>query len=407
MRIYLDYGATTPVDRRVLKAMMPYLLSKFGNPMAIHSFGREASCAIEKARQQIANFLNSTLEEIIFTSGSTESNNLVIKGVIGSYYDKFGRKAPKPHIITTQFEHHSVLNTCKAVEKEGLAQVSYLKISKDGFIDLEELKTKIKKTNTVLVSIMYVNSEIGTLQPIEEIGRLIKEIKKSNRYPLFHTDATQAANYFSQDVSRLGVDLLSISSHKIYGPKGVGALYAKNGTPIKQLLDGGEQEGGIRSGTHNVPAIIGFGKAIEIVSKNKDKESARIKKLRDYLRERVLKEIPDSNLNGSKIDRSPNNCNFRFKNIEGESLVLMLDSLGIACSTGSACSSSILAPSHVLLSLGLKPEEAHGSLRITLGRYTTEQEVKFTIKKLKQSVAKLRKLSGNILSDYLKKHEIN
>ncbi len=244
---------------------------------------------------------------------------------------------------------------------------------------------------------------MGTAQPIEKIGNLIKETKNNNRYPLFHTDATQAVNYFSQDVSKLGVDLLSLSSHKIYGPKGVGALYIRKGTPIKQLFDGGEQERNLRSGTHNVPGIIGFGKAIKIVSENKDKESLRIKKLRDYLIEKVLKEIPDSDLNGSKINRSPNNCNFRFKNVEGESLVLMLDAEGIACSTGSACSSSSLEPSHVLLSLGLKPEEAHGSLRITLGRYTTKQEIDFTINKLKQSVSRLRKLSGNVLSDYLKK----
>ncbi|MFH1832565.1 MAG: cysteine desulfurase family protein [Candidatus Levyibacteriota bacterium] len=405
-RIYLDYAATTPVDKMVLKAMMPYFSSKFGNPMSIHSFGQEALEVMEKARQTIANFLNSSKDEIIFTSSATEANNLVIKGVVDFYYYKFGHNAPKPHIVTTQFEHHSVLNVCKTLEKEDLTEVSYLKISKDGLIDLNEVKEKIKKPNTILVSIMYVNSEIGTVLPIEQIGDLIKKIRK-DKYPLFHTDATQAVNYFSQDTSRLGVDLLSISSHKVYGPKGVGALYIRNGTPIKQVFYGGEQEDGLRPGTHNVSGIIGFGKAIEIVSANKEKESARIKKLRDYLIERVLKEIPDSALNGSKINRCPNNCNFRFKNIEGESLVLMLDVQGIATATGSACSSSSLKPSHVLLSLGLKPEEAHSSLRIALGRYTTKKEIEFTINKLKQVVCKLRKLSGSILLDYLKKNEIN
>lgn len=403
-KIYLDYGATTPVDKKVVKAMLPYFSLNYGNPMAIHAFGRKASFALEKARQQMAIFLNSKPEEIIFTSGSTEANNLAIKGVVKAYYEKFGVKALKPHIITTQFEHHCVLNACKRVEKEDLAEITYLKVSKAGFVDLEEIKKKIKKPNTILVSIIYVNNEIGTVQPIEKIGDLIKKIKKTSnsQYPLFHTDATQAVNYFSQDVSQLGIDILSISGHKIYGPKGVGALYIKNGTPIEPLFDGGEQENGFRSGTHNVPCVVGLAKAIEIISRNKNKESIRIKKIRNYLIERVLKEIPESSLNGSRLNRSPNNCNFRFKNIEGESLVLMLDAEGIACSTGSACSSSSLEPSHILLALGLKPEEAHSSLRITLGRFTTKREIDFTINKLKQTVNKLRKISGNILLDYNK-----
>lgn len=402
-KIYLDYGATTPIDKKVLKTMMKFFDKKYGNPMSIHSFGNEASQVVEKVREQIAHFLNSNPKEIIFTSGSTESNNLAIKGIIKAYYDQFGNNALKPHIITTQFEHHCVFNACKAIEKEGLADVTYLKVSKDGFIDLEELKNKIKKPNTILVSVIYVNNEIGTVQPIEKIGSLIKEIKKaSSKYPLFHTDATQAVNYFSQDVFKLGVDLLSISGHKIYGPKGVGVLYIKNGTPIKQLFDGGEQENGFRSGTHNVSGIAGLGKAIEIISKNKDIEFNKIKKLRDYLIEKVLKEIPQSQLNGSRFNRSPNNCNFRFKNVEGESLVLMLDAEGINCSTGSACSSSSLKPSHVLLALGIKPEEAHSSLRITLGRFTTKKEIDSTIDKLKQTVNKLRKISGNVLLDYNK-----
>ncbi|MCL5438429.1 MAG: cysteine desulfurase [Patescibacteria group bacterium] len=406
-RIYLDHAATTPVDKRVLKAMVPYFFSKYGNPMSIHSFGVEASFAIDKARKTLANFLNSKTDEIFFTSGSTESNNIVVKGTVKAYYEKFGKNALKPHIITTKFEHHSILNAFKTVEKENLAEVSYLNISKDGLVELEELKAKVKKQNTILVSIVYVNSEIGTVQVIEKIGGLIKMIRKNNIYPLFHTDATQAINYFSCDVLKLGVDLLSFSSHKIYGPKGIGALYFKQGTPIKKLFDGGEQENGLRPGTHNVPGIVGFAKAIEIVSETKKKESIRLIKLRNHLLDKILKEIPDSSLNGSKENRSPNNCNLRFKNIEGESLVLMLDESGIACSTGSACSSSSLQASHVLLSLGLRAEEAHSSLRITLGRNITKHDIEFTIEKLKQSVDKLRKLSGNVLSDYFKKNKVS
>ncbi|MCL5432881.1 MAG: cysteine desulfurase [Patescibacteria group bacterium] len=406
-KIYLDYAATTPLDKAILQTMLPYLTFKYGNSMSIHSFGMEASLAVEAARKDLANFLNSKAEEIFFTSGATESNNIVIKGTVDAYYKKFGKNAPKPHIVTTKFEHHSVLNAFKTIEKEDLAEVSYINISKDGFIDFNELKSKIKKPNTVLVSVVYVNSEIGTVQPIKKIGNLIKTMRKDNIYPLFHTDATQAVNYFSCDVTDLGIDFLSFSSHKIYGPKGIGALYLKKNVPLKKLFDGGEQENGFRPGTHNVAGIVGFAKAIEFVIKNKNKDFVRLKTLRNFFIDKVLEEILDSNLNGSKENRSPNNCNFRFKNIEGESLVLMLDQIGIACSTGSACSSSSLQASHVLLSIGLRPEEAHSSLRITLGRDTTKQDIEFTIEKLKQSIEKLRKLSGSVLTDYFKKYKGN
>jgi len=403
-KIYLDNAATTPVDPEVLKEMLPYFSEKFGNPMSIHNFGQEALEAIDKARKQTSDFLNADPTEIIFTSGATESNNLAIKGVIKKYY--FGHKdnsqnppaGEKPHIITTAFEHHCVLESIKFLEKSGQAEITYLPVYEEGIVKLEDVKNAIKP-NTILISIMYVNNEIGTVQPITEIGEMLKSYKlKAKSSILFHTDATQAVNYFDCDVQKLGVDMLSLSGHKIYGPKGVGALYVKKGTPIAKIQDGGEQEFGMRAGTHNVTGIVGLGKAIELISKNKDND--KIKNLRDYLIEKVLKEIPDSYLNGSKEKRSPNNINFRFDNVEGESLVMLLDMEGIATSTGSACSSNTLKPSHVLLSLGLKPEQCHGSLRLTLGKDTTKEEIDYTIDKLKEAIFKLRSISGSVLKEF-------
>ncbi|MEK7598715.1 MAG: cysteine desulfurase family protein [Patescibacteria group bacterium] len=404
-RIYLDYAATTPVDKEVFKEIKPYFSQKFGNAMSIHSFGQEALAAIDQARGQAAKFFRAASSEIIFTSGATEANNLAIKGVVKSYrsYYKSGKK---PHIITTSFEHHCVLHACKSVEKEGLAEVTYVRPGKDGIIKTADIKRSIRP-NTILVSVMYVNNEIGTVQPIAEIGRLVKEINsrrsdKKNRLT-FHTDATQAINYFNCDVQKLGVDLMSMSAHKIYGPKGVGLLYIRKGTPIRQIKQGGDQEYKMRAGTHNVSGIVGLGKAIELVAKNAERETPRIKKLRDYLIKKVLKEISKSKLNGSKIKRSPNNVNFSFQNTEGEGLILSLDMEGVAASTGSACSSGALTPSHVLLSIGLKPEEAHGSLRMTLGKYTTKKEVDAAIAKLKNVIGRLRKISGHVLDDFYSK----
>jgi len=418
-KIYLDYGATTPVDKKVLKAMLPYFSEKYGNAMSLHSFGREANEAVEKARKQTADFFGAEPEEIIFTSGATESNNLVIKGVIKKYYDALETKSPigdlvsknsriiKPHIITTAFEHHCVLDACKAAQKENLAEVTFIKPDKDGLISVESVKKSIK-INTILISVMYVNNEIGTMQPIAKIGELIKKANEANKLTklIFHTDATQAINYFDCNVNKLGIDLLSMSAHKIYGPKGIGALYVRKGTPIIRVQDGGDQESKKRAGTHNVPGIVGLGEAISLL-KNKE---ARIKnkeilELRNYLIKKVLKEIPDAKLNGSKKFRSPNNTNFTFKNIEGESLVLMLDKAGIAASTGSACSTGSLQPSHVLLSIGLKPEEAHGSLRITIGKYTTRKDMEDTVRKLKKIIFDLRKISGKVLDDYYRSHK--
>jgi cysteine desulfurase len=397
-KIYLDYAATTPVDPIVFGAMKPYFNEKFGNAMSLHSFGQEALGAVDKARKQTANFFRCATSEIIFTGGSTESNNLVIKGVLKAYYSKFKKK---PHIITSAFEHHCVLDACKLVEKDGLAEVTFVRPGKDGVIKVSAIKKSIKPS-TILISIMYVNNEIGTVQPIEKIGELLKNINAKTRdwKILFHTDATQAVNYFDCNINKLGVDLLSMSAHKIYGPKGIGALYIKKGTPIRKIQDGGDQEYKMRAGTHNVPGIVGLGKALELITLDTKREAKKIKNLRDYLIKKILKKIPMSYLNGSQKYRSPNNANFRFENVEGEGLILSLDMEGISGSTGSACSSGALTPSHVLLSLGLKPQQIHGSLRLTLGKYTTKQEIDFAISKIRETVIRLRKISGGVFKEF-------
>jgi cysteine desulfurase len=405
-RIYLDNAATTSVDSEVLKEMLPYFSEKFGNPMSIHGFGQEAVEAVDTARKQVADFLNCQPEETIFTSGATESNNLAIKGVVKKYFyfnkDSNPPAGGKPHIITTRFEHPCVFNSIQFLEKSGQAEVTYLPVYNDGIVKVEDVKNAIKE-NTRLISIMYVNNEIGTVQPISEIGEIIKnhnsQISTPSSQILFHTDATQAINYFDCDVKKLNVDLLSLSGHKIYGPKGIGALYIKKGTPIKRTQDGGDQEFGMRAGTHNVPGIVGLGKAIELV-RSQQLTVKRILELRNYFIDKVLKEIPNSYLNGSKEKRSPNNINFRFDNVEGESLVMLLDIEGIASSTGSACSSGTLKPSHVLLALGLKPEQCHGSLRLTLSKDTTKEEVDYTIDKIKEAIEKLRNISGKVLEEF-------
>lgn len=403
-RIYLDYAATTPVDKKVLAEMLPYFSEKYGNAMSIHSFGQEALQAIDAARGKIAHFFNCTAPEIIFTSGATEANNLAIKGVLKSYFSKLENAKKKPHIITSAFEHHCVLDSCKSIEKDGLAEITYIKPGKDGVIKIDDIKKSIQ-SNTILISLMYVNNEIGTVQPIAKIGKLIKGLNAQKNTVdfkiVFHTDATQAVNYFECNVDKLNVDLLSMSAHKIYGPKGIGMLYIRRGTTIRKIQDGGDQEYKMRAGTHNVAGIVGLGKAISMINeKQQKKKHLEILKLRDYLIKKVLQEIPKTNLNGSKINRSPNNANFTFADIEGEGLLLSLDMDGVACSTGSACSSGALSPSHVLLSIGLKPEQAHGSLRMTLGKHTTTQEINVAIKKLKTVVRRLRKISGSVLTDY-------
>ena len=389
-KIYLDHAATTPLDKEVLDEMMPYFSEKFGNPSSIHQFGQEAAGAVDKARQQGADFLSCSPSEIIFTSGATESNNMTIKGIIKASNIK------NPHIITSAIEHHCVLNSCKEAEKDG-TEVTYLKVDKDGVVNLEDIRKAIKE-NTILISIMYANNEVGTIEPVAKVGKLLKKInseREKNKLPkiYFHTDAVQAVNCLDCNVDNLEVDLLSLSGHKIYGPKGVGVLYIRQGTKIKSIQDGGEQEHNFRAGTHNVPGIVGLGKAISLVSENKNK-TGEIKTLRNYFIDEVLKNIPSSQLNGSKEFRLPHNANISFKGIEGESLLMMLDQEGIAVSTGSACSSTCLAPSHVLSAMGIPPEIAHSSIRFTLGKDTTKEETDFVLKVLVEKVRKLREISG-------------
>ena len=377
-KVYFDYAATTPIDPRVLRAMMPYLKKDFGNPSSIHGLGQKAMAAVDEARKIAADFLGAEPEEIVFTGSATEANNLAI----------FGLAKKGDHIITTKIEHHAILEPCQTLGKRGV-EVTYLPADKDGLVSVSDIDKAIKP-NTVLVSIMYANNEIGAVQPIQEIGQLLQGHKI-----LFHTDAVQAANYLDCDVKKLGVGLLTLSAHKIYGPKGVGLLYIKKGTKIEPLICGGGQEQRLRSGTENVAGIVGFGEALKLVQDTKIKlHNIKIRQFRDKLIKTILKLVTDSQLNGSPVHRLPNNVNISFNSAEGEAIVISLDQKGIACSTGSACSSRSLEPSHVLLALGLSHEEAHGSLRITLGRYTAEQEVVKLLKVLPPIIERLRKISG-------------
>ena len=382
-RIYMDYAATTPVDDEVLKEMLPYFKEKYGNASSLHSFGREAFDAIENAREQVARMINSTSDEIIFTSGGTESDNLAIKGI--AYKNKDKRETKGPHIITSAIEHPAVLEPCKHLEKQGF-DVEFLPVDRYGLVDPSDLEKTISK-NTFLVTIMFANNEIGTIEPINEIGKITEQ-----HDIIFHTDAVQAVGKEHIDVNKLKIDLLSISSHKIYGPKGVGALFVRKGVKLEPLAHGGGHEKGLRSSTYNTPGIVGLGKACEIGLKRMEKDREHMKKLRDVLIKNVL-EIEESYLNGHPTKRLVNNAHFRFTAIEGESLNLMLDDKGIAASTGSACSSAKLQASHVLLGIGLKPEEAHGSLRLTLGRYSTMDEVEYVSKVLPDIVKNLRNMS--------------
>lgn len=391
-KIYFDHAATTPVDGEVLKAMLPYWQEKFGNPSSLHNFGQEAAAGVAKARNQVAKFLGCSDEEVIFISGATEADNLAVKGVVSA------SKLPKPHVITSVIEHPAILEVCRRLEKDGQAEISYVKVNKEGLVQVDEVKRLIKD-NTILISIMYVNNEIGAIQPIAAIGRILVEVnkyRKDNKI-YFHTDAVQAVNYLDCRVNTLGVDLLSLSSHKIYGPKGIGALYIRKGIKIKPLQSGGHQEFGLRPGTLNTPLIVGLGKAVELVySPESIVRSQKIRKLRDKLAKEILAQIPDTRVNGSVEQRVPNNLNVSFKGVEGESLMLMLDMAGMAVSTGSACASGSLEPSHVLLALGLKHLEAHGSLRITLGKNNTLQDIKKLIKVLPGLVKKLRSMAPDL-----------
>ena len=377
MKVYLDHGATTPTDKEVVKAMMPYLTKDFGNASSLHQFGQKSKEALEYSREIIAKKLNAEPKEIIFTGSGSESDNLAIKGVAYANKDKGN------HIITSRIEHPAVLETCKALEKEGFS-VTYLNVDKEGFIDLEELKNAITD-KTILVSIIHANNEIGVIEPIEEIGNICKE-----KNILFHTDTVQSFTKVPIDVKKINVDLISLSGHKIHGPKGIGALFIKNGIKIQKIIHGGHQENNKRAGTENIPGIVGFAKAVELANEEHIKYMT---KLRDKLID-GLEKVSNNQLNGPRGDkRLCNNVNFSFHFIEGESALLRLDMKGIAISTGSACSSQSLTPSHVLTAIGLKPEIAHGSLRLTLGRENTEQEIDYVLKVLPKIVKELRDIS--------------
>lgn len=385
-KIYLDYAATTPIDPYVLKAMEPFLKKKFGNTMSLHSFGQEAKEALEESRETIANLLGAKTEEIVFTSSATESNNLALKGVAFANLNK-GR-----HIIISSVEHHCVLESANWLESQGF-EITRLKVDKYGLVDPKEVEGTIKK-ETILVSVMHANNEIGTIEPIEEIGKIIKaQSAKLKTQIYFHTDAAQSFGKIPINVNKMNIDLMTISSHKMYGPKGAAALFVKKGTKIVPLLHGGGHEGGLRSSTVNVAAIVGFAKACEICQKEMKKESKRLTVLREKLIKGVLEKIPGSHLNGHPQKRLANNANFWFEKVEGESVVIQLDLLGIAASTGSACSSESLAPSHVLMAIGLKPEQAHGSLRLSLGRWTKKEDVDYVLEVLPKVIKRLRGIS--------------
>lgn len=378
--IYMDNAATTPVKDEVLEEMIPFFKERYGNPSSIYSIAQASKTAVEKAREQVANAIGAKKEEIYFTAGGSESDNWAIKGIA------YRNKRKGNHIITSKIEHHAVLHTCEYLEKNGF-EVTYLNVDEDGVVDLEELKNSIKDT-TILITIMAANNEIGTIQPIEKIAEIAK-----SKDVLFHTDAVQAIGSMKIDVKNMDIDMLSLSGHKIYGPKGVGALYIRRGVQIDSLITGGGQERKKRAGTENVPGIVGLGKAIELAYENLEEHNNKLILLRNSLIEKIENNIDEIKLNGDRINRLPNNVNFSFKYIEGESLLLSLDMMGIAASSGSACTSGALDPSHVLMSIGLGHEIAHGSLRLSLGDFNTEEEVDYVVEELKKIVLRLRKMS--------------
>lgn len=393
---YLDNAAATSLDKRVLKAMTPYFSDIPANPSSLHAPGQAANAALKRARKSIAEHLNGHEDEMIFCSGGTESDNLAVLGTISAAakFIKTNHGADAvPHVITTAIEHHAVLEPLLHLQKTGAIELSLIHPDKDGLAAVDDVLLAVKKT-TVLISVMYANNEIGTLQPIADIGRGILKYRKQNNsaYPYFHSDACQAAGYLDLNVEKLHVDLLALNGGKIYGPKGTGLLFVRRGTKIGAQILGGGQEKGLRSGTENVPGIVGLAKALEIAQQERIKESARLTVLRDRLIKGLLK-IPKSRLNGHPIMRLPNNINISFMDIEGEAAMLYLDAKGIACSTGSACASTSLDPSHVILALGMSYEAAHGSLRFSLGRQTTREQVDRVIKYLPGIVERLRLIS--------------
>jgi cysteine desulfurase len=379
-RIYLDYAATTPTHPEVVQAMLPYFTENFGNPSSIYSYGQESREAMESARAKVAKLIHAQDDEIVFTGGGTEADNYALEGTV------FANEKKGNHIITTAIEHHAVLETCKFLEKRGFT-VTRLPVDKYGLVNPDDVKKAITP-KTILISVMHANNEIGAIQPLAEIGKITKE-----KSIVFHTDAVQTAGHIPIDVNKLGVDLVSMSAHKLYGPKGVGALYIRKGVKLIPFINGGGQEKGRRSGTENVPGIVGFGKAAELALGEMDAEAGRLTILRDKLIQGILSRITDTHLNGHPVKRLPNNANISIDFIEGESMCLNLDFQGICASTGSACSSSSLEPSHVLLALGLRHEQAHGSLRFTLGKWTTEEDIERVLAVLPGIVGNLRAMS--------------
>jgi cysteine desulfurase len=388
-RVYLDFNATTPVEQEVLDAMLPYFSAEFANAASIHTPGQRARAAVETAREQVAALIGARPQEIVFTSGGTESDNHAIFGIVSSSFTSFTSSTSltsPPHIITTAIEHEAVLNACQALEKEAV-RVTYLPTDRDGQIDLEDLRRAIRP-ETILITVMHANNELGTVQPLEEIGRIAKE---ADVY--FHTDAVQSAGKIPIDVDALGVDLLSLSGHKLYAPKGIGALYVRGGTRLRQLLYGGHHQRGFRPGTENVAAIVGLGKAAEIARHSLAEDARRTSSLRDRLQQGLLQNVPQSRANAAAAPRTPNTTNLVFPGVEGEALLIALDLKGLACSTGAACSSGAVEPSHVLTAIGLPPEEARASLRFSLGRHTTSADIDFALNVVPAAVSQLRELS--------------
>src|SRR5580692_10500760 len=393
-RIYLDHNATTAVDPAVLDAMLPYFSADFGNASSIHTFGQRARAAVETAREQVATLLNARPQEIVFTSGGTESDNHAIFGVAlhsftsltSSTSSTSSTSLTSPHVIATTIEHEAVLNACQALEKQDVA-VTYLPVNREGLIHLDDLRRALRP-ETVLITVVHANNELGTIQPLAEIGRIAAE---ADVY--FHTDAVQSAGKVPVDIKALQLDLLSISGHKFYAPKGIGALFIKSGTRLRQLLYGGHHQRGFRPGTENVAGIVGLGKAAELARLSLEKDAARISRLRDTLEQGILARVPDSRVNSANAPRTPNTTNILFPGLEGEALVIALDLKGLACSTGAACSSGALEPSHVLTAIGLPPEEARASLRFSLGRHTTTEDIDFALEVVPAAVAQLRELS--------------
>ena len=376
--VYFDNAATTRLDEDVLKEMMPYLTNKYGNASSIYKLGRESRKAVEDAREKIAEEINAEPEEIYFTAGGSESDNTILRGIAYSYKEKGN------HIITSKIEHPAILETCKQLEKEGF-EISYVGVDKNGIINLEELENLIKE-NTILISIMFANNEIGTIQPVEEIGKIAKR-----HNIIFHTDAVQAVGSVKIDVKQMDIASLSMSAHKFYGPKGIGALYVKKGIRFQKFINGGHQEKNKRAGTENVPAIVGMGKAIELAYEHLEEHTDRIKELRDYYIDEIQKRIPDVIVNGDIERRLPGNANISFKNVDGEAMLLNLDLKGICASAGSACSSGSLEASHVLLAIGVPVDVAHSSLRVSIGKYNTKEEIDYLIDSLVEIVELCKK----------------